>query len=93
MTTEMVQAASQIRQFVVQQFGLTNKESTLTDESSLLASGIIDSLGIMDLILFLEKEFAIKVSDDDLVPENFETIASMTVFVHLKSNQKVTQQS
>lgn len=51
------------------------------EEESLVESGIIDSLGIMKLVDFIEKEFRVKVSDDDLVPENFETVDAIATLV------------
>jgi acyl carrier protein len=44
------------------------------EKESLVESGIIDSLGIMKLVDFIEKEFRVKIQDEDLVPENFETV-------------------
>ncbi len=59
--------------------GLTNK--TLDPEADLLEQGIIDSLGLMKLIDFLEKTFSIKTSDDEIVPENFQSLNSMVNLV------------
>jgi len=50
----------------------------------LLANGILDSLGVLDVVSFLEAEFQIVVMDEDLVPEHFETLARLTVFVESK---------
>jgi acyl carrier protein len=48
------------------------------ERESLVESGIIDSLGIMKLVDFIEKEFRVKIGDEDLVPENFETLDDIT---------------
>ena len=48
------------------------------ERESLVESGIIDSLGIMKLVDFIENEFRVKIGDEDLVPENFETIEDIT---------------
>ncbi len=48
------------------------------ERESLVESGIIDSLGIMKLVDFIEKEFHVKIGDADLVPENFETLDDIT---------------
>jgi acyl carrier protein len=55
-----------------------------SDEESFLRSGIIDSLGILDLVAFLEREFGIKVQDTDLVPENLDSVAKVCAFVGRK---------
>ena len=54
------------------------------DESSLLDSGVIDSLGILDLVTFMEESFDIEASDEDLVPENFDSISALVRFVESK---------
>ena len=46
----------------------------LTDDTHLIDAGIIDSMGIMKLLTYLEDTFSIKIDGDDLVPENFESI-------------------
>ncbi len=54
------------------------------DGSSLLDSGVIDSLGILDLVTFMEESFDIEASDEDLVPENFDSISALVRFVESK---------
>jgi acyl carrier protein len=71
-------------------FPLARKQSIFKDDSPLLDSGIIDSLGVLDLIKFIEEEFKIMVSDEDLLPENFETVANMSAFVQTKNSGKLT---
>jgi acyl carrier protein len=53
----------------------------LAESEPLLANGILDSLGVLDLVSFLEAEFQITVIDDDLLPENFESLQRLTAFV------------
>ena len=57
---------------------------SLEDESSLLDSGVIDSLGILDLVAFMEETFGIQASDEDLVPENFDSVSALVRFVESK---------
>lgn len=56
----------------------------LRPETQLLQSGLIDSLGMVDLVAYLEESFSIEVDDDDMVPENFETVAAISAFVERK---------
>ena len=56
----------------------------LRPETPLLQSGLIDSLGMVDLVAYLEQSFSIAVDDDDMVPENFETVAAISAFVTRK---------
>jgi acyl carrier protein len=69
-----------IRSFVVSHFPLARTRE-LGDDDSLLDTGIIDSLGILELVRYLEETFAIELTDDDLIPENFDSIAALAHFV------------
>ena len=73
---------SKIKTFLAQQFPMTKNVS---NDEPLLKNGLIDSLGILDLVTFVENEFGIAVSDEDLLPENFGSIHSLTNFVHNKT--------
>jgi acyl carrier protein len=75
-----------ILNFVVDKFPLARKKS-IAVEDDLLESGIIDSLGILDLVSFLEQEFGIVVADDELVPDHFQSVAHLTRFVEHKRNE------
>ena len=72
-----------IRKFLVQQFPATKN---VDNDEPLLNNGLIDSLGILDVVAFLEKEFGIAVSDEDLLPENFGSIQNLSNFVQQKAN-------
>jgi acyl carrier protein len=78
--SENKNATSRIREFVLQKFPLARKRK-VTDHDNLLESGIIDSLGVLDLVTFLQQEFSVAVEDDDLTPENFQNIERMAQFV------------
>jgi len=52
---------------------------------SLISSGVLDSIGLLRLVLFLEERFQVKVGDGDLVPDNFETIERIVSFVESRS--------
>jgi acyl carrier protein len=75
-----------IRAFVLEKFPLARKQQ-LKDSDALLESGILDSLGILDLVTYLEQEFSISVADDELVPENFQSIERVAAFVQSKSTR------
>ena len=53
----------------------------LGNDDSLLESGTIDSVGVMQLVAFLERTYGITVGEDDLMPENFDTLAAIAAFV------------
>lgn len=74
-----------IGQFILNHFPLARQQS-ITDNDSLLDAGIIDSLGILELVNFIEQEFDITVTDEELLPENFQSVLSLTAFVEKKKN-------
>lgn len=71
---------TKIRKFILEKFPLARKQQ-LKDSDTLLESGILDSLGVLDLVHFIEQEFSIAVADDELVPENFQTIDRIAAFI------------
>lgn len=73
----------EIRQFIVDRF-LFGDDKKLGDDDSLLEAGIIDSTGILELINHLEEQYGIKVNDDELLPENLDTIASIVAYLAKK---------
>lgn len=73
--------AELIQGFIKQRFPLASSKE-LTPELSLLDSGIVDSLGVLDLVAFIEEQFGIEAQDEDLVPENFDSIDALTRFVN-----------
>ena len=72
-----------IRTFLVQQFPATKN---IGNEDPLLKNGLIDSLGILEVVTFIESEFGIVLSDEELLPDNFESVHSLTSFVLQKRN-------
>jgi acyl carrier protein len=74
---------TRIRDFLKDTFP-SARNHVLLDDDHLLANGILDSLGVLDVVAFLEREFAITVTDEDLVPEHFETLRRLTAFVQDK---------
>ena len=80
----MVTTKSEIRQFIADRF-LFGDDKKLGDDDSLLEAGIIDSTGILELIGHLEERYGIKVNDDELVPENLDTIAGIAAFLAKKA--------
>jgi acyl carrier protein len=81
MTTNSLQ--EQIRSFVLEKFPLARKRG-IGFQDDLLQSGIVDSLGILDLVTFVEQSFGIILNDEELLPENFQTIERLSIFVQSK---------
>jgi len=73
----------QIRHFIVANF-LFQENAELEDSASFLETGIIDSTGILELVTFLEETFEITVEDDELIPENLDTLTNVVDYVERK---------
>lgn len=71
---------ARIRQFVFEQFPLA-RQRDIGDAESLLESGIVDSMGILEVVSFVESEFGIELSDEDLLADTFESVESLSQFV------------
>jgi len=72
-----------IKEFIVENF-LFGEGNGLKDETSFLEEGIIDSTGILELVTFLEDEFSITVEDEELIPENLDSIANVVQYLTTK---------
>jgi acyl carrier protein len=73
-----------VRQFIIKNFYVPDP-AKLTDEVSFLDSGIIDSTSVLELTAFLEETFSIKIADDELLPENLDSLASVAGFITRKT--------
>lgn len=60
------------------------------DDASFLENGIIDSMNVLELVVFVEDHFHITVNDEDVVPENFDSLQSMSAYVQQKQAEKAS---
>lgn len=80
---------TEIRAFVHSNF-LVTEEVGLTDRSSLLDLGVVDSTGVLEIIAFVEKTFGFAVEDDEIVPENLDSIERIAAYVARKAPARVS---
>jgi acyl carrier protein len=73
-----------IREFLAANFFLGDDPSQLNGSTSLIEAGVIDSTGVLELVGFLEEEFEIRIADEDLVPENLDSVDNIIRFVEGK---------
>lgn len=73
----------QLRSFIVDELRWEGGE-TLTADYPLITRGVVDSLGILSIVSFIESTFAVQIQDEELVPEHFGTIASMARLIDAK---------
>lgn len=72
-----------IRNFIVEKF-LFEDDGKLSNEDSFLENGVIDSTGVLELVAFLEETFGFRMEDDEVVPENLDSICNAASFVDRK---------
>jgi acyl carrier protein len=72
-----------IRSFITENF-LFGEANGLTEDTSFLEEGIIDSTGVIELIDFLERTFSIKCEDAEIIPENLDSIGNVVNFIQTK---------
>jgi len=72
-----------IRDFIVENF-LFGSANGLNDDTSFLDDGIIDSTGVLELVTFIEENFKIRVDDEELIPENLDSIDNITGYLERK---------
>ena len=77
-TTEIIKI---LKQFITAELVPNGDAKEIKENQSLLERGIIDSLGIMKLLAYIEEKFQIKVSDEELIPENFETLSAIAELI------------
>jgi len=80
------QLRSEIRQFVLDDLLLGDTASMLDDGESFLETGTIDSSGVLEVVMFLEHNFQLKVQDRELVPENLDSVNRLVQFVMRKTH-------
>lgn len=72
-----------VRTFIVNNF-LFGEDGQLQDDTSFLESGIIDSTGILELVTYIEENYEIQIQDDELVPENLDSLQNVAAFIDKK---------
>ncbi len=79
MVTDVI--TTRIRDFITSEFLFGDASGMLPDDASLLDSGVMDSTGVLSLIMFLEEEFGISVPDEDVVPEYLDSVDNLTAYI------------
>jgi acyl carrier protein len=74
----------QIRQYVADNFLFSDDGYQLSDDVSFLEEGIVDSTGVLELVMFVEDTFNITVQDEEIVPENFDSVSRLAAYIRRK---------
>ena len=73
-----------LRGFILNNFLFGQNGHVLQDDDSLLEQGIIDSTGVLELVSFLERDYRLTIEDEELIPENLDSVANLASFVRRK---------
>jgi acyl carrier protein len=73
-----------LRHYIAETILFSSKGYPYADNASLLENGVIDSMNVIELVVFLEEQFDIKVNDHEIVPDNFDSISQLAAFVREK---------
>lgn len=76
--------AEKLRRFIAETILFSNNGYPYPDDASFLENGIIDSMNIMEIVMFVEDRFGIKVEDSEIIPDHFDSIARIADFVERK---------
>lgn len=78
-----MEGIGQVRNFITSNFYVADP-AALEDEASLLDSGIIDSTGVLEVVVFIEAQFGVQVKDEEMLPENLDTIGRIVRYIERK---------
>jgi len=81
-----VDIENKVRAYIEENFLRSSGGGSFSNDDSLLESGILDSAGIFELVVFLEKEFAVTISDEDIIVDNFDNVTCITKFIQSKDS-------
>lgn len=80
----MTDITSQVRAYIDENFVMGTSDAPLKDSDSFLEHQVLDSTGFLELIAFLEERFGIKVSDEEMVPENLDSLEAIEAYIGRK---------
>ena len=73
-----------IKNFIIDNFIIDDNPDQLENDQSFLESGIIDSTGILELVSFIEEHYNIKIEDEELIPDNLDSVNNVVKFINKK---------
>jgi acyl carrier protein len=81
----MRKAEEMIRTYIAENMLFSDNGYPHSDSTSFLEEGIVDSMGIMELVMFVEESLHITVEDEELVPDNFDSVSKLAAYIRTKS--------
>ncbi len=80
----MPEIADEVRSFVIDTFLFGERDGRFSNDDSFLENGLIDSIGILSLVEFVKERYAISIADEEIVPDNWDSVGRIAVFVQNK---------
>ena len=84
MMTETAPIEATLRQHLAREILFTGQIYPHSDDASFLENGIVDSMGVMQLVMFVEERFSVSVDDAHIVPDNFDSVARLAAYIRRK---------
>lgn len=78
-----------IRDYIAHNILFSNKGYPYPDDTSFLDNGIVDSINVMEIVMFVEENFHFKVRDEEIIPDNFDSVAALTAYIQRKRTPAV----
>jgi acyl carrier protein len=83
-TNPAVPVKQELRQFIIDSF-LFGRDQAFSDQDSLIENGLIDSTGVLELIAFLEEKYSMRIDQDEMIPDNLDSIERLSTFIRRKN--------
>ena len=71
----------ELHSFLTENFAVDGDANPIGLDESLIESGVVDSTGLLELVSFVETRYGLQIPDEDLLPENFETLANISAYI------------
>ncbi len=77
-----------LEKFLLEEVAVDTSRKSLAPDDDLLEQGVVDSMGILKLVAYIEETYGVQIDDEDVIPENFQTLACMVTFIERKTRGK-----
>ena len=82
--TNLEETKKELREFILEAFLFGDDSEPFEDADSFMRKGIIDSTGVLELVSFLEEQFGVKVEDEEMIPDNLDSLNNLAAFIERK---------
>ena len=89
----MQQIEQEVRQFVIENFVFENDNDDFSNDDSFFDTGLLDSMGVLTLVEFVREKYRISIEDDELLPENWDSVNRIATFVQARLHPALGSQS